>query len=317
MTAAELRDARSGAYTLDYFRDLTRRELDRSIRHGRTFSLITVRIAGEVERSSMLRELTEILARTGRESDVVAYVDEHEFCLLLPETGLLGALAWRSRALDLLDPETYAALRPQTGISVFPTDGEDLGRLMRTSRRRATRINPLTDVHGTRQRFWHAVDALLHPLPGDDAIPEDADATATRTMAFTVQPRQSVALLAQTVASDARQHSLDGVMYLFGDEGIADGVFSALQEAPEGSFRAWSLEEQPAGPFPFRLGVGDRKVTTHTGILALTDRSSWLLLGQAVTDRDLRSFQSADTVLVETLIRALQREYRLQPGVWR
>jgi hypothetical protein len=100
-----------GAYTFAYFGDIAAREIERAVRHHREFALLTLHMPGvepltarltQGDLGTLRRAVTQGVLAAVRDSDVVARVDDGEYYLLLPETGLLGALACRRRILERL-----------------------------------------------------------------------------------------------------------------------------------------------------------------------------------------------------------------------
>lgn len=132
-----LKDPDSCTYTLAYFVDVVRREIERGNRYGRRFSLATIGVErarpwDSDERDPSL-EAAKCLLGALRDTDVLARADDAEFYLLLPETGGLGAQACRRRVLERL---RAAGLRVNIGIAHFPHDGADLSRLLRVAKQR-------------------------------------------------------------------------------------------------------------------------------------------------------------------------------------
>ncbi|RLB57036.1 MAG: hypothetical protein DRJ42_01485, partial [Deltaproteobacteria bacterium] len=170
---AGIKDPDTSAYTFAYFGDAAGREIDRAARHGRRFSLLTVsldgledgrRLLGIEDMRTLRRSLADALLDAVRDSDVVARVEDDELYVLLPETGLLGALACRRRICNrLAGLADLGGFQPIVGIGVFPNDGRDLGRLLRAARRRTegSRVGVFRRLELTHVPFWQAVTRLL------------------------------------------------------------------------------------------------------------------------------------------------------------
>jgi GGDEF domain-containing protein/ActR/RegA family two-component response regulator len=140
-TRGAIKDLTTSAYTFAYFVDIAGREIDKARRYGRRFALAT--IALDENATSAPTDLAEVILSAVRDTDVLARVDEHEFYLLMPETGGVGAQSCRRRVLA---SAATRAGRPGTsgvppgltiGVSTYPHDGTDLSKLLRAAKRRA------------------------------------------------------------------------------------------------------------------------------------------------------------------------------------
>ena len=140
-TRGAIKDQTTSAYTFAYFVDIAGREIDKARRYGRRFALAT--IALDENATSAPTDLAEVILSAVRDTDVLARVDEHEFYLLMPETGGVGAQSCRRRVLS---SAATRAGRPGTsgvppgltiGVSTYPHDGSDLSKLLRAAKRRA------------------------------------------------------------------------------------------------------------------------------------------------------------------------------------
>jgi DNA-binding NarL/FixJ family response regulator/GGDEF domain-containing protein len=147
-------DGRARVYTFSYLQDIAGREIDKAKRHGRRLAIAAILLdkdAGTTARS----ELEQVILSVVRDTDVLARFDDHEFYLLLPETGALGAHACRRRLLvraegdrrartpasDRRGPVASRAGRgaPRSiGVAAYPHDGATLDRLLRAARQRAS-----------------------------------------------------------------------------------------------------------------------------------------------------------------------------------
>jgi len=172
-TRGAMKDPSSSAYTFAYFVDVAGREIDKARRHGRRFALATLSVdPGPEEEDPPTRrfdssayaaqamsgtppeapppssstgqsvEVAERVLGAVRDTDVLARVDEHEFYLLLPETGGIGAHTCRRRVMrQLAGPGGQrlagaAGLDASIGVATFPHDGLDLSQLLRVAKHR-------------------------------------------------------------------------------------------------------------------------------------------------------------------------------------
>ncbi|MEZ4251541.1 MAG: response regulator [Polyangiales bacterium] len=324
-----LKDPETSAYTFAYFGDVAGREIDRAQRHGRRFALMTLALDGQealVERATpdvrlqARRLVTDAVLSAIRDSDVLARVEDDELYLLLPETGLLGALAARRRIEARWDAIRFQngalrallddaglddlALELVPGIAVFPQDGADLGRLLRTARRRAEQSR-----HGAWRRlglgglsFGDALDRVLL-----------ADAADDRHASHAILPPGFVARLGAAFASDAVRQRSPGVLYVSGDDALAESVLGVLEHETT-SVRGWVLDPGTR-PGPRRLAVDDPMLADRVLLLGLTEVGGYALAGRLRGDGALIAFHGADLDLVDGLVTSLQRAYKLQPEV--
>ncbi len=346
-----IKDPETSAYTFAYFGDVAGREIDRAARHGRRFALMTLGLDGMETlreratsdlRLTIRRTLTDAVLGAVRDSDLLARVEEDEFYLLLPETGLLGALAARRRILArvtaLSELQSVAAdaglgavqLDVVCGISIYPLDGSDLGRLLRVSRRRAerSRVGVWRRLGLTGMEFWDALDRLLgsptETAAEDGCVASPTDAMVQDALArHVVLPRRALPAIASTLAGDALRHRMPGVIYCAGDDELARALVNAMDAPDPGPTRAWVLEPlrselgvQRAVPPPGarRLRVDDPRLRDRVLLMGLTELGGYVLTGR-VQDGRLSGYHASDLDLVDGLVTALQRAYHLQPEV--
>lgn len=339
---AGIKDPDTSAYTFAYFGDVAGREIDRAARHGRRFALLTLGLDGVEELRSGLpmttllrlrRTLTDAVLDAVRDSDVLARVEDDEFYLLLPETGLLGALAARRRIrarlsgleeLSTLVPG--AELSPVVGIAVYPTDGSDLGRLLRVSRRRSERSRKgVWRRLGLAGRpFWDSVDLLIggedDAVLGrdgtvalhDDLVRAHDDLALAR---HTAASGPLLARIAATVTEDAVRHRVAGSIYVAGPEDLVEAVVRSADRSPPHPVRTWVLGDGTGPGDRLRLPVTDSRLEELTFLLSLTELGGYVMLARDL-GRGLRiAYHAADLFLVDELVASLQAAYHLQPEV--
>jgi diguanylate cyclase (GGDEF)-like protein len=337
-----IKDPETSAYTFAYFGDVAGREIDRAQRHGRRFSLLTVslegletarRLLGADDMIRLRRTLADALLDAVRDSDVVARVEDDELYVLLPETGLLGALTCRRRITGSLAAieqlSELDGLDPVVGIAVYPSDGLDLGRLLRAARRRAeaSRRGVFRRLDLGTAPFWTAVDRLLG---GEDDAGVGPDGTVslhadlrkahddTDLARHAAVPTTLLPQLGGVIASDAIRYGLAGTLYVAGDEGLAAAVGRAVDVAERPGLRAWSLGNR-VGPLDavsrIHLAVDDTRLDERVLLLALTELGGYTLLGRPLSTGMMLVYHAADLDLVDGLTNALQSTYHLQPEV--
>jgi GGDEF domain-containing protein/ActR/RegA family two-component response regulator len=146
-------DPRSRVYSFAYLQDIAGREIDKARRHERRLAVAAILL--DPESSPKTRaDLEQVVLSVVRDTDVLARFDPHEFYLLLPETGALGAHSCRRRLLiraegdrrsrtPASDRRGPVSARPGRGVPVsigvgaYPHDGTSLDRLLRAAKQRA------------------------------------------------------------------------------------------------------------------------------------------------------------------------------------
>lgn len=319
-----IKDPETSAYTFTFFGEVAGREIDRAARFGRRFSLLTVAIDGlesgtdmtAEERTELRRVITDAILASVKDSDVVARVEDDEYYVLLPEASLLGALAARRRiALRFASLEElgrfgiHNRLIARAGIASYPSDGTDLGRLLRTSRRRADRDEHVRDhLDELAERgFWPSVRSF--------AIPEDERLRVVELAGAVVTlPRHALARLGGAMAADALQAGVPCVLYVAGNDDVEESIAGALEASNRDCVRAWAVGTRTERATRIRLHVDDPRSDGHVVLLMLGDLGGYALVGVAEGDR-IRAFHTSNVDLVDALVAALQAEYHLQPEV--
>ena len=140
------RDALTGLLNRREFLRLLREELDRSRRYGRPCALLLLDIDrfktvndtwGHPAGDAVLRALADVLRNALRPTDQAARYGGEEFALMLPETGIEGALALAERIRSevsarplAISAERSIAVTASLGVGAFPEDGADVESLM-------------------------------------------------------------------------------------------------------------------------------------------------------------------------------------------
>ncbi len=253
--------------------------------------------------------------------------------MLLPETGLLGALTCRRRIAGALAAIEQLGevdgLDPVVGVAVYPSDGLDLGRLLRAARRRAeaSRRGVFRRLELGGMPFWSAVDRLLGSeddagLGPDGTVALHADLRAahddTDLARHAAVPMTLLPQLGGVIANDAIRYGLAGSLYVAGDEALAAAVGRAVDIAERPALRAWSLGNR-VGPLDavsrIHLSVDDPRLDERVLLLALTELGGYTLLGRPISAGTMLVYHAADLDLVDGLTNALQSAYHLQPEV--
>lgn len=146
-------DGLTGAYNYRFFMDALGREIKRADRAAAPLAVCMIDVDnlkeyndlhGHLAGSAALKDLAELLRRSSRESDLVAKYGGDEFTVILPNTGLPGALSFADRLLRRVQHHHFEGnpanrLTVSVGIALYPEDGRDPRTLLAASDRRLYR----------------------------------------------------------------------------------------------------------------------------------------------------------------------------------
>jgi two-component system cell cycle response regulator len=141
------KDWLTGLFNRRYLRRALDSEISRSMRHGRTFSLILLDVDhfklyndthGHLAGDEVLRGVAKILQEIGRTEHLCARYGGEEFLVLMPEADRDAALAAAERIrstvenfeFDGRDTQPDGAVTVSLGTATFPSDGPDAAALI-------------------------------------------------------------------------------------------------------------------------------------------------------------------------------------------
>ena len=130
-------DGLTGLYNYRFLIRSTKLEMKRASRFGYTFSFLMIDVDnlkeyndhnGHLSGSRALRDIARVITQSCREIDLAAKYGGDEFALLLPQTGLEGAVRLGERILRAVrrfrfDGRTPGLLTCSIGVAVYPDDG--------------------------------------------------------------------------------------------------------------------------------------------------------------------------------------------------
>ncbi len=332
-----MKDPETSAYTFAYFVDVAGREIERAQRHGRKFALLTIVIDHYVLLASATpsdllrearRELVDTILDSVRDSDVLANVEDDELYLLVPETGTLGALAYRRRVAEraakraeLARLESRPAFDVTVGVASYPHDGRDLTSLLKSAHRRANaaRAGVARDVLAeSRGNLEALLGALLRFRPPPDGW----------QLRQTALPEDAIAEMGAAVAREAARGGdpREGIVYVLGDR--AHPLVSSVVDAMRGSASAvpayWLRpatsgtrgEQIPRGPNarPVEIEIDGARVGPFALLVALTEGWAYVCVASAFGEYK-RVMHACELELAEALVAELQSTFHLQRGL--
>jgi GGDEF domain-containing protein/DNA-binding NarL/FixJ family response regulator len=295
-------DERARVYTFSYLQDIAGREIDKAKRHGRRLAVGAILLDREAGTKARA-ELEQVVLSVVRDTDVLARFDDHEFYLLLPETGALGAHACRRRLLvraegdrrsrtPASDRRGPVSMRPgrgvplSIGVAAYPHDGVKLDRLLRAARQRA--------ADATRS----AVHTLgLAPMPLGEII----DVLLARPMMGagfgSPYPLDLVAPAMLTLVSAAcLEARRGGAANILVTARSGMGMASAARQADGGKDANVQLADVRSSP----------RCENAEAIVINAEHGAWVCCGRRDEDR-FRGVHAADPILADLVAQRLSQ----------
>jgi len=333
----ELRDPETGAFGLSFFVEYAEKELIRSQRYGRPFSLVTLRVEGVRELAHMhgaepirtlLRAVLAAVGRVARDVDLVARMDDEEFGLLLPETDHFGALMFQRRALAAVADDGRVKELTSTlpvslsvGASTHGRDGRDLDALLSAARGRAKQGRRSLARRLASLEFWPSVWELLDGelsslVPGGGIASLDGEdlQPSNRRLSMSAETMRSVR--AEVMRQVAREANGRGLLYASAGADAIHASLPMLESLSRGG-AAWTVHLLGRrGPStlvhpvvtPVYVDAQD-PICRHDLLLYLSEQTAYALVRKA--GEEATAFHSSDGPLVDHLITRLQQAYDL------
>jgi len=137
-------DGLTGIYNYRFLIRSLRLELKRASRFGNPFAFLMIDVDnlkeyndrnGHLSGSRALRDIARLVTESCREIDLVAKYGGDEFALVLPQTGLEGAVRAGERMLETIGEFRFNGTTPglltcSIGVAVFPDDGRTVEQII-------------------------------------------------------------------------------------------------------------------------------------------------------------------------------------------
>ena len=314
------RDPTTKAYTLAFFEDVVRNEIQKANRFGRSFALLLLELDGLArlnerfsapELGRFLESLVFQVSRALRSTDLIASESEGRYRVLLPETDALGAAVLKRRirealqAADLFE-ELSPDERPRLLLSAasYPADGTQVEILSHAleARLEDDRNTLLRSLDIEQESFAGAVDALLElARPGTPQTPE-------QVMRFAID-------------EVARRPRDRGLVFVSPGSGIPAGVreslerLRGLQPRAEVVLVSDAKADAVAGG-PVTCVSARRAGTRAPFVIYYGEGPAYALIRERSEDGDASPFfHTSDRSLVEHLAFKLQRDLGVSVGL--
>jgi diguanylate cyclase (GGDEF)-like protein len=314
------RDPTTKAYTLAFFEDVVRNEIQKANRFGRSFALLLLELDGLArlnerfsapELGRFLEALVFQVGRALRSTDLIASESEGRYRILLPETDALGAAVLKRRirealqAADLFE-ELGPDERPRLLLSAasYPADGTQVETLSHAleARLEDDRKTLLRSLDIEHESFAGAVDALLElARPGPAQTPE-------QVMRFAID-------------EVARRPRDRGLVFVSPGSGIPTGVreslerLRGLQPRAEVVLVSDAKADSVAGG-PVSCVSARRAGTRAPFVIYYGEGPAYALIRERSDDGEASPFfHTSDRSLVEHLAFKLQRDLGVSVGL--
>ncbi len=305
------KDPTTKAYTLAYFEDLARNEINKASRFGRHFSMLKLELGNlapmrqrlsDPELGHWLESIVFHIGRALRATDLVATESDARYRILLPETDALGAAVLKRRIRDMIARESVLKpegcdLQPEVTLSAatFPGDGDQLEPLVRVldARLEEARTSVAKELVGGETPFEEMAAGLLR-VAGPGA-PRTAEQATRFLLDELVRRPGDRGLLFLAPGGPLSPSLREGLEALRGVELGTQVIFVA-----DGA-------EAPAG-IPLTTVVAEEAGITHPFVLYYGEGPAYALLRGAAEEGDECLFHTADRALVEHLAFGLQRD---------
>jgi diguanylate cyclase (GGDEF)-like protein len=134
-------------YNYRFLKMALKRELKRSLRFGQELGLVMLDVDnlkgyndrnGHLRGSYLLREMAALLARQVRSFDLIAKYGGDEFTLILPQTGIDGAVVVAERMRRAVEEHSFpledaGVITISLGVAIAPRDAEEGQTLLRAA----------------------------------------------------------------------------------------------------------------------------------------------------------------------------------------
>ncbi|MGH0029847.1 MAG: response regulator [Myxococcota bacterium] len=310
-----LQDDRTGAYRIDYLRDVARNEIEKANRFGRSFSLARLGVGpmgeirarmGETAFGDWWQGFSQTVRRLLRATDLLAVDDTPELWVLLAESDAIGATTFRRRtrlaleacdALAALPHDLEATLR--LSVATYPRDATQLESLLRTLGERLARDAQLHTREARRDQQSLA-EWMSELLEHGMTEPHETGASLVRFALGEVGGRPRERNLCFFHPGSAYQAELRGFDTVrAGAEGTGVVVLADPPAPRTGEEAvAWVPAARLGGCPPFLVHYGDGP-------------SYVWVADEKLGPEGRRFYHSSDAALAESLAFRLQRELRL------
>jgi diguanylate cyclase (GGDEF)-like protein len=167
-----VKDDLTEVYNHHFLKSALQREVRRAGRFGHELSVVMIDIDrlepyshenGDLRGSLLLKEVTSVLAKQVRSFDIMGRHGDDEFMLILPQTGVDGALEVAERMRSVVEQYEFPLVPPgavtvSLGVAAFPATGAEADDLVAAAGRA---------LKQAKQRGRNRVEAIDGRAPGE------------------------------------------------------------------------------------------------------------------------------------------------------
>lgn len=305
-----LRDPETHAYTLAYFEDAVRNEIQKATRFGHRFSILRIDFdqpSGNETGHEHFAGMAEIVQSALRSTDLLASRDAVSYSVLLPQTDALGAGILAQRIRKSFADLEGASDRPQARViaATFPVDGTQLHSLREILEQRLERTRSSLIRERPELAASQTIDELLDRLLELGSVePVETEGQIFRFVLEDVARRPADrAVLFVSPGARWLPEVLETVHAMQGRGSRTELVIVAEAEGQASlSHLTWATKSVLDARRPFLVYFGDGP--------------AFAMIGQVTMEDDRAPiFQTCDRALVEHLAFELQRELGIQLSV--
>ena len=281
-------------------------EIARAERYHHPLALLWLGGAGDESFRSQAPSLAGLLRRC----DLLCPWSATSDILLLPETGLAGALRVRRRLLEAARPRLSRASDedspPAIGMAIYPVEGVDASSLCRLARMRSERWHRKRGglAQLASKSFRGICEALLDD-PAQRTLPQRASTPEPSRGSAASFSHEGLAHLASYLLAEAFRQPSKGMLALGGIDSVALTLGARLADLAgvEATLRLHrlGLAADPQARDSERAGGFWASDRVDFFLFWMTEYGAYVLLGRRESAQKYRVFHSSDALVVSLL----------------
>jgi len=327
-----LKDPITDAYSFSYFTDYVEKELSKSKRFKRNFSIIMVKIDNfkklkeefhDYTINKALKRLIEILMECVRQTDIVAKKSDDEYYVLLPETDYFGSLVTLRRfhasikeKIFLIEGASTVPLPVRISSGTFPRDGGTLDMLLyRIRKRLESQVHSLfKKMNFETKDFWECFDIMLSSNTLQEELTKDPKSEIGEESKQAVFKEDVIKDITGIFQIELNMNStMRGAFFIKLGKLKEKFLFRIPGKLSEsGAFRIYRFEPEDiteTSPLIRFIRIPQEDAEKGSFLIAVTEDFSYGLFFKNIDDDNYKVFHTSDPFFIENLIAKLQEKY--------